>query len=220
MGHHKLRRKVVETALKMVEERLIQGTWGNVSCRIPGEPFMIITPSGMDYQVMEPEDTVIADFNGNLVEGRWEPSTESCLHGLIYQNRQDVGAVVHTHSTYATAFAVARKSIPAITEEVAQMVGGTVDVVPYAPCGTKELAELTVKVMGRKNAVLLANHGVVGVGKDLAWALRTCTVVEKSARICVIASTLGGYVELPKADVEKLHQTFMRGYGAARGNER
>lgn len=213
MSRHNLRKKVVETARRMLEEGLVHGTWGNVSCRIPGESFMIITPSGIDYLRMEPDDTVIVDWEGNLVEGRWKPSTESILHARIYQMRPEVGAVVHTHSTHATAFAIARQPIPVVTEEMAQVVGGMAAVANYATCGTEGLAKEAVKALGRQNAVLLANHGLVGVGRNLNEALRTCIIVEKTARAVILARLLGGYTELGSEEVKELRTKFINEYG-------
>lgn len=213
MGHQNLRKKIVDTGQKMYEDGLVQGTWGNVSCRIPDEPFMIITPSGMDYLRMEPEDLVVVDWEGNLVEGRWRPSTECRLHGEIYRARSDISAIVHCHSPHATAFAAAHLSIPAITEEIAQVAGGPVAVAPYTPCGSSELADAAVKALGRQNAVLLANHGVVGTGKDLAEALRTCVIVERTAHIAILAQSIGGYVELSPEQVEYLRNGFVNDYG-------
>lgn len=213
MGHQNLRKKIVDTGQKMLEDGLVQGTWGNVSCRIPDEPFMIITPSGMDYLRMEPEDLVVVDWEGNLVEGRWKPSTESHLHGEIYLNRPDISAIVHCHSPHATAFAAAHCPIPVITEEIAQIAGGQVDIAPYAHCGTAELAEAAVKALGRSSAVLLANHGVVGTGKDLTEALRTCVIVEKTARIAILAQSIGGYIELDPEQVKYLRSSFINEYG-------
>lgn len=213
MGHQNIRKKIIDTAQKMLEEGLVQGTWGNVSCRIPDEPFMIITPSGMDYLRLEPEDLVVVDWEGNLVEGRWKPSTEAHLHGEIYKNRSDIGAIVHSHSPHATAFAVSRRPIPVITEELAQVAGGPINVADYSPCGTQQLAETAVKVMDKCCAVLLANHGIVGTGKDLAEALRNCLIVERTARIAILAETLGGYTELDPEQVEYLRQGFIHEYG-------
>lgn len=213
MGHQNLRKKIIEVALKMAEEGLVLGTWGNVSCRVPGEPFMIITPSGIEYSKMDPEDLVIADWDGNLTEGRWKPSTESLLHAEIYKNRPDVGAVVHTHSAYATAFAVARKAIPVITEEMAQVIGGPVEVADYKTCGTYELATAAVTSLGKRSAVLLANHGIVGVGKDVNESFRVCIMVEKAARVAILAQAIGGYATLEQSEVDNMRAKFVSEYG-------
>ncbi|MBC7323873.1 MAG: class II aldolase/adducin family protein, partial [Moorella sp. (in: Bacteria)] len=142
---------------RLVEERLVVGTWGNISIREDDGQLFVITPSGMPYECIKPEDTVIVNFAGEVVEGDRKPSTETPLHSAIYQARPDVGAVVHTHSTYAGACAVARVPLPPITEDLVQIAGGGVDVAEYALPGSTQLAENALRALGDKNAVLLAN---------------------------------------------------------------
>lgn len=197
----------------MASSGLVAGTWGNVSCRIAGRPWMAVTPSGMDYPQLKVTDIVLMDFDGQTVEGDRRPSTESTLHAAIYRARPEVGAVVHTHSQYATAFAVARQPIPAVTEELAQVVGGAVQVARYETCGTSELADAAVEALGSSDAVLLANHGVVGTGKNLEEAYRNCIIVEKTAQIAVLARSLGGYTELDAQQVEEMRRIFLTKYG-------
>ncbi|MGE5397823.1 MAG: class II aldolase/adducin family protein [Chitinophagales bacterium] len=219
MGHNStnnLRKRVLDIARRMIEEGLVQATWGNVSCRLPGEPFMIITPSGLDYLRLEIDDLVITDWEGNLVEGRWKPSTESRMHGLVYEFRTEVGGIVHTHSRCATAFAVAKQRIPVVTEEMAQVVGGSVEVGPYTVCGTQELANTAVMALGDRNAALLANHGLLAVGKNLDEALRVALVVERSAQIAYMAKVIGSCNEIDKDKVDKLYLSFMNDYGQKR----
>ncbi len=124
-----------------------------------------------------------------------------------------MGAIVHTHSVYATAFAVAGSPIPAITEEIAQVIGGSVDHAPYAACGTAELGKLAVKWLGNKQAVLLAKHGLVGVGRDLKEALLSCIITEKTAQIAAIAQMLGGYRELGPYEIRDLRDNYLNKYG-------
>lgn len=210
----KARLRVIDTAFRMSAEGLVKGTWGNVSMRIPGQDLVVITPSGMNYAELEADDAVIIDISGAPVEGRWKPSTESPLHTSIYRSRTDVGAVVHTHSTYATAFAAAKKPIPVITEEMAQVIGGAVQATDsFAGCGSPELTEQAIKALGTRNAALLANHGVVGVGRDLAEALRVCIIVEKTAQIALLAQSLGGWFELSSTEAETIRSKFIAEYG-------
>ena len=187
------------------------GHLGNVSARLPDRPGMLITPSGIDYKTMTLEDIVVVV--GTEVYGRWKPSTECPLHQAIYDNRSDVGAIVHTHSPYATAFAVAERPIPAITEEIAQVIGGSIDHAPYAACGTTKLAEEAVKHLGSKQAVLLAKHGLVGVGRDLKEALLACIITEKTAQIAVFAQVLGGYWEFGPYEIRDLRDNYLNKYG-------
>lgn len=202
------RKAVLRTAREIYEEKLVPGTWGNVSQKVKNEPFVLITPSGMDYRTMTIEDIVLLDMDAQVVEGERTPSIESQLHTAIYKNRPDVGGVVHVHSTYASAFAVAGKSIPVILEETAQVVGHAVEVAPYAHCGSLDLAEQAVRTLGNGQAVLLANHGLVGVGADVQAALKVCNIAEKTAMVSFFANSLGQIKELSQEDITLLREKF------------
>lgn len=205
--------KVVEKGIEILTTNLTVGTWGNISCRIPGERCIAITPTGMCYTTLEPEDIVIVDFKGNIVGGTRKPSIEVPLHLSIYKAREDVQAIVHTHSAYATAMAVARKEIPGAVEDLVQIVGGNVRVNEYALPGTEQLGINTVKALEGRNAVLLANHGMLGVGRDLDEALKVCQVVEKSAQIVLLAQLMGGVVELSQGDIDGMRNFYLQVYG-------
>ncbi|HEX3011151.1 MAG TPA: class II aldolase/adducin family protein, partial [Syntrophomonadaceae bacterium] len=139
-------------------------------------------------------------------------SIETPMHAEIYQKRPDVNAIVHVHSHYSTVFAVAHQSIPVVTEETAQVIGSEIEVAPYATCGSPQLAENTVRTLGPHRAVLLANHGLVGVGKNVADALKVCTVAEKTAKIVLYAQQLGDVHSLLPADIAVLNESFQH-YG-------
>ncbi|HEX3011346.1 MAG TPA: class II aldolase/adducin family protein [Syntrophomonadaceae bacterium] len=208
MRYLKERKEVMDTAKEIFKANLVSGTWGNVSTRVNNEELMIITPSGMDYDSLTVEDMVLLDMKGNVQEGCWKPSVESRLHAQIYINRPDVGAIVHVHSLFATVFAVAQQKIPVLIEETAQVIGHEVDVAPYAICGTDELAQNTAKTLGEGRAVLMANHGLIGVGKNTADALKVCYITEKTAMIALYARQLGSVVSLPERDIAVLNQNF------------
>lgn len=202
---------VVAAAEKMVDKGFVVGTWGNVSMRI--ERRFVITPSGMDYDKLNPEDMVVVDINGKVVGGKWKPSTETILHAAIYKSREDVNAIVHTHSVFASTVAVTRGGIPPIIEDLVQVVGGRVDVATYALPGTEELAQNGIRALSDKNAVLLANHGMIGVGKDFDEALTVCEVVEKSAQILIYSQMLGNPTILDREEVKYLRDFFLTRYG-------
>jgi L-fuculose-phosphate aldolase len=206
------RKAVLDTAREIYESKLVPGTWGNVSVRIKDMPHMLITPSGMEYNTMSIEDIVLLDLEGKLIEGVWQPSVETPMHAAIYRNREDIGAIVHVHSTHATVFAVAGKSIPVILEETAQVIGHPIPVAPYAPCGSMQLAQRATKSLGSGNAILLANHGLLGVGSDVAEALKVCYTAEKTAMVALYAHSLGGINVLTPEEVTVLHQNF-KNYG-------
>jgi L-fuculose-phosphate aldolase len=209
----KERLEVIEAGKYMSNSALAVGTWGNISCRLPERNLMAITPSGMDYNTLEPGDIVIMDLEGNCIDSCRKASTEQPLHRAIYRAKEDINAVVHTHSVYATAMAVARKPIPGSIEDLVQIVGGDVRVAQYSLPGTPELGQYVVKAMEGRNGVLLANHGVVGAAGDLKQALTICQIIEKSAHITIIAQAVGGVVELPQEDIDIMRTYFLKTYG-------
>lgn len=212
MYYLKERREVLKTAQEISAAKMVIGTWGNVSIKIENQPLMLITPSGMNYETMSIEDIVLVDEQGNVVEGLWKPSVECPLHAEIYRNRPDVGAIVHVHSTYATVFAVARQSIPVILEETAQVIGHEIHTAPYAICGSGELAAHAVQTLGAGRAVLLANHGLIGVGESAGDALKVCYIAEKTARVALLANILGPVNSLSPEETSLLNISF-RNYG-------
>jgi len=210
---HETRKRVVEKGIEMLATNLTVGTWGNISCRVPGQDYVAITPSGMSYDTLVPEDIVVLDLRGNIFTGTRKPSIEVPLHLAIYNAREDVQAIVHTHSAYATAMAVSRKEIPGAVEDLVQIVGGNVRVNEYALPGSEQLGINTVKALQGRNAVLLANHGMLGVGRDLEEALKVCLVVEKSAQITLFAQLMGGVVELSQDDIDGMRDFYLGVYG-------
>lgn len=207
------RRQVLSAAQEIAGSGMVIGTWGNVSARSQEAEGFVITPSGMDYASLTPEDMVVVDYNGQVVEGRFKPSGETPLHLAIYLARPDVRAIVHVHSPFATAFAVAGISIPVILEETAQAIGHEIAVVPYAITGSRRLGEYTVQTLGEEGcAALLAHHGVIGCGATVGEALRICYVTEQTAQVGLYARLLGPIKGLPEAEVHRLHEGFKR-YG-------
>lgn len=209
------RKEVLETARNISNSHMVMGTWGNVSFRIDDEPMMLITPSGMNYDTMSVEDIILTDFEINIIEGKWKPSVESPTHAEIYKHRPDVKAIVHVHSTYATAFAVAHGKVPVIMEETAQVIGHEILTAPYAMCGTRELAANIVSTLGVGKAVLLANHGLIGVGQNMKDALRVCNIAEETARVACLAQGLGSLHTLTPDEIALLNQGF-KSYGQSK----
>lgn len=208
MSFYDLKKQVYDTALEIYSSKLVTGTWGNVSARTE-DNHLIITPSGMDYKTLTPADMIVVDMMGQVVEGKFKPSIETPMHIAIYQQRPDVKAVVHVHSPYATAFAVAHKPIPVILEETAQVIGHPVKVADYAICGSDELAQKVTRcITDNERAVLLANHGLVALGRDLKEALKICFIAEKTAMIAIYATQLGGVKSLSEEETRILNQKF------------
>jgi len=210
----KTKEDVLEASKLMHSSGLVAAVWGNVTARVPGTDRIICTPSGVEYATMTEEQLCEIDLNtGEQVGGRLKPTSELKLHLAIYRARPDVMGVMHTHSTYASAFSVAHKDIPPVVEDLAQVVGGSVACAKYALPGTDELGCHTVKSLGAKGAVLLANHGMVGVGPTVMEALRVCQIVEKGAKIYALAKMVGNPFLLSLEDVEYLRDAYTNSYG-------
>ena len=197
-----LRGSVLQTARRMAEERLVVGSEGNVSARVKGMEEMAITPSFVPYEEMEAKDIVVVNFQGEVVAGHRNPSAETKMHAAIYRTRSDAGAVVHSHSTYASALAVLRETIPPLIDEQVALLGGEVEVAGYGVPGSEELAKKAAQALERRDAALLANHGVVCCGKSLSQALRNALLVERLAQTYVIARLTGQPRHLPEESVE------------------
>ncbi|BEP29144.1 class II aldolase/adducin family protein [Helicovermis profundi] len=207
------REEVIKTGVEMLRLSHVVGTWGNISMRIEDENSFAITPSGVDYDKIKIEDVVIIDFDGNIINGELKPSIEWGLHLNVYKHRSDISAIVHTHSTYSTAFAIARKPIPASAEDLVQIVGGDVKVTNYVLPGSTELGIEAVKALEGRNACILANHGLLSAAATLKEALKIVNVVEKSAQATIFANLLGGVVELGKTDVDFMRDFYLNKYG-------
>lgn len=202
---------ILEAARKMSEKGLVVGTAGNISLKLtsePGKELLAITPTSHYYDLLTPSDIPIIDFERKLIEGKLPPSSESYLHIGIYQKRSKVGAVVHTHSVYASAMAAAHLEIPVILDEQLAIIGGNINLAKYAPSGSKELAQNVIAALEDRNAVLMMNHGVVGVGKDIREAFTVCEMVEKAAQAFYLCSTLGKVNSLPENIIDSGRAAF------------
>lgn len=206
-----IKQAVIDAGRQMIERGLVAGTWGNISIRGDRDNQVVITPSGRPYPELQTTDLVVVDFAGNILEGA-RPSSELPLHLAIYQARPEIRAVVHTHSIYATACAVAGKAISPSLEEMVQVVGGGVAVAQYALPGTTDLAQNAIRALGDKTAVLLANHGAVACGPSLPEALLVAELVEKAAKIHVIANQLGGARSLSEEDILRMRRFYVENY--------
>ena len=192
---------VLATAKELLVKGLVEGTAGNVSARMP-DGNVCITPSSIDYRAMTLEDLVVIDTAGEVVSGTRGPSSEKALHLACYEAFEEVGSVIHSHPVHATMFAVARVPIPACIDEFTVYAGGEIAVTEYAPSGTHDVGKAAVACLGSRGAALLANHGMVAVGKDPADVLHVTACVERTAEIVIGAMSLGGVVAIPD-DVNK-----------------
>ena len=189
------RRELAEATREMYRRGLVGAYSGNTSLRLTGagdEGLLLVTPTHHPYYRLQPEELVVVNLDGEPVSpGGMRPSSETRLHLEIYRRRADVRAVAHTHSIYASAAAVVGRDIPPLIDEMLLTIGGPVKVSAYAFPGTQELAEAAYAALGDRNAALLRNHGVVGVGPDIWEALEVCDLVERLAQIFVLARNFG-----------------------------
>lgn len=193
-----LREEIVATAKRAFAQKLFAGTSGNLSAYCKEENLMLITPTCVRYETMQPEDIVLLRLDGTEVEGHYAPSSEWRLHAAIYQAYPQHGAIFHTHSPYATAFAVVRQPIETTLIETYFFLGGEVRCAEYATPGTWEVGKNAVSALKERGGCLLNNHGVVAVGKDIAEAHLRAEYIEDAAKICALARGLGEPVILPK----------------------
>lgn len=197
MEQEALRRQMVAICRQSLEEGLFTGTSGNLSVNL-GDGTMLITPTSVRYTVMEPEDIVRCDLSGQVREGELRPSSEWRMHAIVYRNYPETGAIFHTHSPYATAFAVVQKPIPAVLIEMQVFLGGDVPCAPYATPGTDAVGESVLSCLRERNGCLLANHGVLAVGGDLDEARTRAEYIEDAAKIYHHAVALGRPVTIEK----------------------
>lgn len=176
------REEIVEYGNRLVEAKLTKGTGGNLSVYNRTEGLMAISPSGIDYARIQPQDVVVLDLQGNLIEGDKKPSSELDLHRIFYQRRSDISAMIHTHTMFATTLACLHWDLPAVHYMVA-LAGRNVRCAEYASFGTKELAENAFEAMKDRKAVLLANHGLLAGAQDLANAFNITEEIEYVAEL-------------------------------------
>ena len=197
----------------MLAGGLVTGTSGNLSARPPSAGWCLVTPSGVDYLAMRPEDLVMLDLEGKLLHQGMKPSVDAPIHIAVYRARADVGAVIHTHSPYAAAFSTLHREIPPLITESAGFLGGGVRVLEYVPPARVDTGDRVATGLGNDRAVLLPNHGVVAVGEDLHSCYAAAAQVEEMARIAFLALQLGEPRQVPRSEIERLHQFIHHDYG-------
>jgi len=203
----KERQEIVEYGKKLVTSGLTKGTGGNLSIYNREEGLMAISPSGIDYFEIRPEDVVVLDLDGNIVDGDKKPSSELEMHRIFYKNRDDIDAIIHTHSTYATVLSCLNIPLPPVHYLVA-LAGLDVRCAKYATFGTEELAKNAFEAMKDRYAVLLANHGLLAGAKDLANAFNITEEIEYCAELYIKAKAIGEPVILPEEEMELMLEKF------------
>ena len=213
-----LRQQVADLHGELTRNGLVAWTAGNVSARVPGHELMVIKPSGVAYDELDADAMVVCDLDANLVEGDRAPSSDTASHAYVYRHMPEVGGVVHTHSTYATAWAARGEAIPCVLTMVADEFGGEIPVGPFALIGDDSIGQGIVATLreSRSNAVLMRNHGPFTVGKDARSAVKTAVLLEDVARTVHVARQLGTPAALQPTDVDALFARYQNVYGQER----
>jgi len=208
-----LREQVWKLHLELPKNDLVRWTGGNVSGRDPATGLVAIKPSGVKYEDLRPEQLVVVDLDGKVVEGDQKFSSDTASHLYIYRHRPDVNGVVHTHSPYATAFAALGKPIPVYLTAIADEFGGPIPCGGFALIGGEEIGQVVVESIGASAACLLKNHGVFTLGKSAEAAVKAAVMVEDVARAVWLALQIGQPDEIPPEAVAKLHHRYTHVYG-------
>ena len=208
-----LKEEVYRLHLELPKYRLVVWTGGNVSARDAESGLVVIKPSGVPYEELRPEDHVVVNLEGDVVEGDLKPSSDTASHLYIYRHRPEINGVVHTHSPYATAFAALGRPIPVYLTAIADEFGGPIPCAGFALIGGEEIGQQVIEHIGESPAVLLKNHGVFTVGATAEAAVKAAVMVEDAARTVWLALQLGQPEEIPPEDVAKLHHRYTHVYG-------
>lgn len=189
MREKELRQIVKDAGVKLLQNKLVQGTWGNISIRLD-DNYMIVTPSGLDYIRMTVEDLVVVNMHTLEYTSEIKPTSEKGIHARIMLQRPEINAVIHSHPSNSSALAAARVNLPVMSKEMEELLGGEIRVGKYALPGTKKLANATLEAMESRNACFMANHGAVVCGKDMDDAFLMMSILEKSSALYIEQKTM------------------------------
>jgi L-ribulose-5-phosphate 4-epimerase len=211
----RLRETVATLHAELVRYGLVVWTAGNVSGRVPGADLMVIKPSGVSYDELTPDNMIVCDLNAEVVEGDLSPSSDTAAHAYVYRHMDDVGGVVHTHSTYGCAWAARAEPIPCVLTAMADEFGGEIPVGPFALIGNDDIGKGIVETLAghRSPAVLMRNHGVFTIGENPKAAVKAAVMCEDVARSVHISRQLGEPVPIPQDDVDYLYDRYQNVYG-------
>ncbi|MEV0411919.1 L-ribulose-5-phosphate 4-epimerase [Streptomyces sp. NPDC050448] len=210
-----LRRQVSDLHQELVRYGLVVWTAGNISARVPGEDLMVIKPSGVSYDELTPRNMILCDLDGKVVEGDQSPSSDTAAHAYVYRHIPEVGAVVHTHSTYASAWAARGEAVPCVLTAMADEFGAEIPVGPFALIGDDSIGRGIVETLRghRSPAVLMKSHGVFTIGKDAKAAVKAAVMCEDVARTVHISRQLGEPLPIAQDDIDRLNHRYQNVYG-------
>ncbi|MQS16541.1 L-ribulose-5-phosphate 4-epimerase [Streptomyces kaniharaensis] len=210
-----VRRQVSDLHQELVRYNLVVWTAGNVSARVPGEELLVIKPSGVSYDELSPQNMIVCDLDGNVVEGDHAPSSDTAAHAYVYRHLPDVGGVVHTHSTYACAWAARGEAVPCVLTAMADEFGAEIPVGPFALIGDDSIGRGIVDTLKghRSPAVLMQNHGVFTIGKDAKAAVKAAVMCEDVTRTVHLSRQLGEPLPIAQADIDSLNFRYQNVYG-------
>lgn len=210
-----LKEQIAVLHAELPKNKLVVWTAGNVSGRVSDADLMVIKPSGVRYEELTPEAMVVCDLEGNLLEGDYQPSSDTAAHAYVYRHMPKVGGIVHTHSDYATAWAAVRRPIPCALTMMGDEFGGEIPVGPFALIGDDSIGRGIVETLksSRSPAVLMANHGPFTVGKDAKAAVKAAVMLEDVARTVAIAEQLGKPKTIAQEDIDHLYNRYQNVYG-------
>ncbi|MFJ8624949.1 L-ribulose-5-phosphate 4-epimerase [Kitasatospora sp. NPDC093550] len=210
-----IRRQVSDLHQELVRYNLVVWTAGNVSARVPGEDLLVIKPSGVSYDELTPQNMIVCDLDGNVVEGDHAPSSDTAAHAYVYRHLPEVGGVVHTHSTYACAWAARGEAVPCVLTAMADEFGAEIPVGPFALIGDDSIGRGIVDTLKghRSPAVLMQNHGVFTIGEDAKAAVKAAVMCEDVARTVHLSRQLGEPLPIAQADIDSLNFRYQNVYG-------
>lgn len=208
MTEAEVRQAVKDAGVRLLENNLVQGTWGNISIRLD-DKYMVVTPSGMDYIRMRPEDTVVVDINTLEYTSDVKPTSEKKIHAAIYRDRPEIGAVIHSHPLWSSAVAAARIEMPVKDERHRKLIGESVRPGTYGLPGTKKLTAGAVEAMKGRNACFLANHGIIACAPTIDEAFEVCKAMEECSKN-YIESFVKKELNKDKVSVEDIFTVFYK----------
>jgi len=210
-----LRATVAALHAELVRYGLVAWTAGNVSARVPDQDLLVIKPSGVSYDDLTPANMIVCDLDGKVVEGSLNPSSDTEAHAYVYRHMPEVGGVVHTHSTYACAWAARAEPVPCVLTAMADEFGGEIPIGPFALIGSDDIGKGIVATLTghRSPAVIMRNHGVFSIGRTARDAVKAAVMCEDVARSVHLARQLGPTVPIAQEDIDRLYHRYQNVYG-------